>query len=265
MPQPAIFAVREEPGPDLPPDVHPTPELAVLVPTRNEAPNIEELLRRISAAVAGIPTDVVFVDDSDDDTPEVIRALAGRYGDSCRVSLIHRQGAQRTGGLGGAVVEGLRAAGAPWACVLDADLQHPPEVIPALLAAAERDRADLVIASRYCGRGRADGLGPVRAVISTGCGSAARLLFPLRLRGVTDPMSGFFLVRRSAVDPDGLRPRGFKILLEVLVRSRGLRTTEVGYNFAGRYAGTSKGSLREGLTYATSLGMLRLGRAPWHT
>jgi len=262
VPHPTTFALREDTGPGLPPDAQPTAELAVLVPTRNEAPNIEELLRRVSAAVAGIPAEIIFVDDSDDDTPVVIDALAGRQ-DGCRVSLIHRQGPQRTGGLGGAVVAGLRAVRAPWACVLDADLQHPPEVIPDLLAAAERDRADLVIASRYCGQGRADGLGPVRARISTACGSAARLLFPLRLDGVTDPMSGFFLVRRSAVDLDALRPRGFKILLELLVRSRGLRITEVGYAFAGRSAGESKGSLREGLTYAASLGVLRLGRAPW--
>ena len=219
MPHPATFALREDTGPGLPPDAQPAPELAVLVPTRNEAPNIEELLRRVSAAVAGIPAEIVFVDDSDDDTPVVIAALAGR--------------------------------------------QDPPEVIPDLLAAAEQDRADLVIASRYCGQGRADGLGPVRARISTACGSAARLLFPLRLGGVTDPMSGFFLVRRSAVDLDALRPRGFKILLELLVRGPGLRTTEVGYAFASRSAGESKGSLREGLTYARSLGALRLGRAPW--
>jgi dolichol-phosphate mannosyltransferase len=239
----------------------PAPTLAVLVPTRNEAANIEELLRRIAAAVTGIRTEIVFVDDSDDDTPVVIRTIAPRYsGRACQISLIHRRGGQRTGGLGGAVVDGLRAVSAPWACILDADLQHPPEVIPHLLAAAERDRADLAVASRYCGTGGADALGPVRALISTTCGSAAKLLFPVRLRGVTDPMSGFFLVRRSAVNLDELRPRGFKILLELLVRHGGLRPTEVGFTFADRHAGESKGSLREGLTYLGALGDLRLGR-----
>ena len=163
------------------------------------------------------------------------------------------------GGLGGAVVDGLRAVNAPWVCVLDADLQHPPEVVPRLLAAVVRDRADLAVASRYCGTGGADGLGPVRALISTACGSAAKLLFPVRLRGVTDPMSGFFLVRRAAVHLDELRPRGFKILLELLVRHGGLRTTEVAFTFANRHAGESKGSLREGLTYLGALGALRLG------
>jgi glycosyltransferase involved in cell wall biosynthesis len=254
------IAMREDAGRAVPPGVQPIPELAVLVPTRNEAADIEELRRRVSAAVTGIATEILF-DDSDDDTPAVIRTVARRRGGGpCQVSLIHRQGGQRTGGLGGAVVEGLRAVGAPWACVLDADLQHPPEVIPALVAAAERDGADLAIASRYCGEGRADGLGPLRALISAACRSAAKLLFPLRLRDVTDPMSGFFVVRPSAVDADELRPRGFKILLELLVRNRGLCTTEVAYAFAGRSAGESKGSLREGRTYARSLAVLRLGR-----
>jgi dolichol-phosphate mannosyltransferase len=260
VPNPTTFAMREDPGTASSPTVRPAAKLAVLVPTRNEAANIEELLRRISAAVAGVSTEVLFVDDSDDDTPAVVRGVARRGGGGCQVSLIHRRGGQRWGGLGGAVIDGLRVVGAPWVCVLDADLQHPPEVIPRLLAAAERERADLAVASRYCATGRADGLGPVRALLSTACGSAAKLLFPARLHGVTDPMSGFFLVRRSAVDLDELRPRGFKILLELLVRSGGLRTTEVGFAFADRHAGDSKGSFREGVTYVGSLGDLRLGR-----
>jgi len=258
LPNHTTFAMREHAGPVRSPAPQPVPKLAVLVPTRNEAANIEELLRRISAAVTGIPTEIVFVDDSDDDTPDVIRGVTRRR--ACCVSLIHRRDGQRTGGLGGAVVDGLGAAEAPWACVLDADLQHPPEVIPRLLAAAERDEADLAVASRYCGTGRADGLGPARALISTACGSAAKLLFPARLGGVTDPMSGFFLVRRSAIRLDELRPRGFKILLELLVRHGGLRTTEVPYTFADRHAGESKGTLREGLTYLGSLADLRLDR-----
>ncbi len=252
------IAVRKDSNPGTSPARPTPPELSVLVPTRHEAGNIEQLLRRVSAAVAGIPTEIVFIDDSDDHTPAVIRTVARRGGGgACQVSLIRRQGVQRTGGLAGAVVDGLRAARAPWVCVLDADLQHPPEVIPTLLAKAERDRADLVVASRYCEQGRADGLGPLRALISTASSSAARMLFPWRLRGVTDPMSGFFLVRPGAIDLDALRPRGFKILLELLVRCRALRRAEVGFAFADRHAGQSKGSLREGLSYLGSLCELR--------
>ena len=261
MPNHSTLAVREGTRPAPSRTGQPDPTLAVLVPTRNEAGNVEELLRRISTSVAHIPTQIIFIDDSHDATPDVIRAVARRGGGgACQVSLIHRQGSQRTGGLGGAVVDGLRAVSAPWACVLDGDLQHPPEVIPTMLAKAESEGADLAVASRYCGQGRSDGLGPVRALVSTACGSAAKLLFPIRLRGVTDPMSGFFLVRRSAVNLDELRPRGFKILLELLVRHGGLRSTEVGFAFADRRVGESKGTLREGLTYLAALGDLRLGR-----
>jgi glycosyltransferase involved in cell wall biosynthesis len=261
MPNHSTLTVREGTRPAPSRTGQPDPTLAVLVPTRNEAGNVEELLRCISTSVAHIPTQIIFIDDSHDTTPDVIRAVARRGGGgACQVSLIHRQGSQRIGGLGGAVVDGLRAVSAPWACVLDGDLQHPPEVIPTMLAKAESEGADLAVASRYCGQGRSDGLGPVRALISTACGSAAKLLFPVRLRGVTDPMSGFFLVRRSTVNLDELRPRGFKILLELLVRQGGLRSTEVGFAFADRRAGESKGTLREGLTYLAALGDLRLGR-----
>jgi dolichol-phosphate mannosyltransferase len=253
-------ALRGESDPAHPPVPQATPQLSVLVPTRNEVGNIEELLRRVAAAVADIPTEIVFIDDSDDLTPEVIRAVARRgSGGPCQVSLLHRRDAQRAGGLAGAVVDGLRAARAPWACVLDADLQHPPEVIPILLARAEREGVDLVVASRHCDQGGADGLGPTRSLISAASSSAARALFPQRLRGVTDPMSEFFLVRPGAVDLEALRPRGFKILLELLVRCDSLRHAEVGFTFADRHAEQSKGSLREGLNYLRLLGELRCG------
>jgi dolichol-phosphate mannosyltransferase len=148
---------------------HPTPpELSVLVPTRNEAANIEELLQRISTAVAGIPTEVVFIDDSDDATPDVIRTVAHRGdGGTCQVSLLRRQGrpANRRPGRGrrrrpprGPRTLGLRPRRGPSAS---------PEAIPRLLAKANRDRADLVVASRYCQQGRAEGLGLVRRLIST--------------------------------------------------------------------------------------------------
>ena len=98
--------------------------------------------------------------------------------------------------------------------------------------------------------------------------TAARMLFPRRLRGVTDPMSGFFLVRREALDLDALRPRGFKILLEILVRHPGLRAAEVSFTFGERHAGRSKASIREALRYlgaarAAALRPLRdRGRSP---
>ena len=139
---------------------------------------------------------------------------------------------------------------------MDADLQHPPAVIPDLLARAEADDVDMVVASRYC-RDGALNFGAGRALLSLASTNAARILFPRRLRRVSDPMSGFFLVRRSSVPLDRLRPRGFKILLEILVRARKLRVDEVPFEFGVRHSGESKASLAEGARYLRQLVALR--------
>jgi dolichol-phosphate mannosyltransferase len=156
------------------------------------------------------------------------------------------------------VLEGFRRARGDWLAVMDADLQHPPEVLADLFTTAGSAGADIVCATRNVGGGRRDGLGAARDLISKSFTTVARQAFPRRLRGVSDPMSGFFLVRRSAIDPDGLHPTGFKILLEILVRSPGLRRAEVAYEFAPRHAGDSKASLREGMVYLRHLARLRL-------
>jgi dolichol-phosphate mannosyltransferase len=141
---------------------------------------------------------------------------------------------------------------------MDADLQHPPAIVPRLLAAAEAGERDLVVATRFGDGGSDGGLGAARKLVSHGSAAVARLLFPRRLRAVSDPMSGFFIVRHSAVDPNELRPNGFKILLEILVRSSLPSVAEVPYVFAERRAGTSKASLREGGRFLTLLIRLRL-------
>ena len=176
------------------------------------------------------------------------------------IVLVPQSTSRRIGGLGGAVVQGLRVARAPWVCVMDADLQHPPELITALLEQAEARDLDLVVASRYCQPGERNGFGWARAMASRSSTTAARLLFPQRLRQVTDPMSGFFLVRRDAIAVDELRPRGFKILLEILVRNPGLRVAEVWFAFGERHAGRSKATIREGLRYLSLLARLRFAR-----
>ena len=229
--------------------------VSVIVPTLNEAANIEPLVDRL-ARVLPAGSEVIFVDDSDDETPAVIRSVQRRAGLTIR--LIHRPPQRRSGGLGGAVATGLEVAHSPWACVLDADLQHPPELIPRLLEQALRDGADLAIASRYRSTGVGFG-GPawLRSTLSRALVTATRMLFWRRLRGVTDPLSGFFLVHATAIDCRALRPRGFKILLEILVRHPHLRTTEVSFQLAPRYAGRSKASLREGMRYLVHLAALR--------
>jgi dolichol-phosphate mannosyltransferase len=143
---------------------------------------------------------------------------------------------------------------------MDADLQHPPELLPELIREARRSMVDVVIGSRYSTTGSVGKFAARRRCLSRGSALAAHVLFPRRLRGVSDPMSGFFLVRRSAVDVASLRPRGFKILLEILLRGGNLTTSEVPFHFGERQAGESKASLREGGRYVRQLIALRVGR-----
>jgi dolichol-phosphate mannosyltransferase len=233
-----------------------TPGISLVIPTFNESANITELLGQLSAVLPGqVRCEVIFVDDSTDDTPAVITEAARHS--RLAVSVMHREVPE--GGLGGAVAMGLRAAAAPWIVVMDADLQHPPALVPELVAAGERDGADLVVATRYAGGGSREGLsGGFRKLASGGSTLLAKTAFPRRLRHVSDPMSGFFAVRAAALNADVLRPLGYKILLELIVRCRLRRITEVPYQFQDRFAGESKASFAEGLRFLRHLMVLRL-------
>ncbi len=230
--------------------------LSIIVPTYNEAPNVAELVRRVAEAVEGIAAEIVFVDDSTDDTPDVIREIAASV--DIPVRLIHRD--EKTGGLGGAVVEGFRAAESDLCLVMDGDLQHPPEKIPEMLERFARGDVDVVIASRYAGgkttRGFAD---RTRVFVSTVSTAVTKAMFPVKLRDVTDPMTGFFLVDRRRIDLESIKPRGFKILLEILAR-RTFRVAEVPFDFGDRHAGESKASLRQGTHFLAQLAALRFGK-----
>lgn len=231
-------------------------QLTIIVPTFNEAPNIPELVARVSAAVEGIEAEIIVVDDSTDDTPAVVEDVARSA--TLPVRLIHR--AKRTGGLGGAVMAGLKAAAADACLVMDADLQHPPEKIPELYRRFIQGDVDVVIASRYAGGGTSGGLADrTRVLVSSASTALTKAMFPIRLHEVTDPMTGFFLIDRRAVDPATLMPRGFKILLEILAR-RALRIAEVPFDFAERHAGRSKASFRQGLHFLAQLTALRFGK-----
>ena len=245
------------------PGQRPEADVAVIVPTRNEAGNVAPLLARLDAALAARDAIVVFVDDSDDDTPT--RIVDSRAESALPVILRHRPPGERDGGLGGAVVEGMRLVSAKWVVVMDGDLQHPPDVVPQLLATAERG-FDLVVASRYTGAGDAGGLsGRGRVLVSLLCTWLVRMLFPRRLRAVSDPMSGFFAVRPAGLDLDRLRPTGYKILLEIVGRSRPLRTAEVPFAFQPRLSGDSKASAREGVRLLTQVLRLRTAAATRRT
>ena len=227
------------------------PWLSVVIPTYNEAANIGPLLTALRATLGTIPVEYVVVDDdSKDGTPAAALAAAPE------ARVIVRKGER---GLATAVVRGLREAQGTYVAVMDADFQHPPSAILAMLEKALDEDADLVIGSRYAVGGSQGNFGPARRAISWGAGLIGRLaLPPVRRFGLTDPMSGLFLVRRDKVDAGALRPAGYKILLEVLGRSPLERVVEVGYRFQDRRGGESKlgaGVMWQYLTHAVGLGL----------
>jgi glycosyltransferase involved in cell wall biosynthesis len=230
--------------------------LSVIVPTKNESGNVGPLIQRLSAAANGLRAEVIFVDDSTDNTPAAITEAAS----DCRlpVAMLHRAPERRGDGLGGAVRDGMSIARGEWVCVMDGDLQHPPELVPELLESATVSDAEIAIASRYADREKVLGLEKGRSFVSKLCIAAARVVFPRRLRNVSDPLSGFFLVRKGAVDALRLRPRGFKILLEILVRFPRLKVVEIPFVFRTRNSGKSKAALREGIRYLMLLSTLRV-------
>jgi len=228
----------------------------VIIPTFNEAPNVAELVRRLNEASLPTGSQILFVDDSSDDTPAEITA-ASRWSE-VPVRMIHRDNA--IGGLSGAVVEGMQAATTDWCVVMDGDLQHPPEMVPVLMETGSGTAADVVVASRHVGGGSNAGLsGVTRRVVSNGSIAVTRAMFPNRLRNCTDPMTGFFALRRSSIDVDSLQPRGFKILLEILARQR-LKVVEEPFIFGERHAGESKADLKQGFRFLRQLAALRFGR-----
>lgn len=227
--------------------------LSVVVPTYNEAENAVPLVQRVTTALAGVDFELILIDDSTDGTERVLRGLA--QGDP-RLRIVHRTGRR---GLASAVTEGIALAKGDVVCVLDADLQHPPEALPALREALEQTGADLAIASRYVPGGSYE-LTVRRRIVSRVATMLARTLLG-RARSVSDPLSGFFAFRRAVVDGVRLQPIGFKILLEILVRGRIARVVEVPYRFEARGAGESKLTPAQNLDYLRHLLTLSTVRA----
>lgn len=230
--------------------------ITVIVPTFNERDNVAELVRRVGAALDGRAAEILFIDDSSDATAAEVERVAADA--ALPVRVIHRS--ENIGGLGGAVVLGLAEAVGDICIVMDGDLQHPPELLPAMLGRFEQGDADVVAASRYIGGGDPRGLGTtMRFGVSRAATWLTKAMFPRRLARSTDPMTGFFLVDRRRLDVAALRPQGFKILLEILARSD-VRIAEVPMSFGARRNGTSKATLRQGTTFVAHLTRLRFGK-----
>ena len=223
----------------------PSTELSLIVPTYCESQNIATLIERVHQSLSGYSYELVVVDDnSPDGTSEIANSLSQQY----PVRVITRRNER---GLASAVVEGFKQARGEILGVIDADLQHPPEVVPELLENV-RSGADVVIASRYVEGGGSEGWSASRKIISKGSKLLAQVLLP-SARGIKDPLSGFFLLRREVIDGVELSPTGYKILLEVLVKGRASEIAEVPYIFRVRERGTSNLTGGEGIRYLKHL------------
>ena len=223
------------PGPETPQQAAGLLQLSVVVPTFNERDNVVALVRKLEAALQGIAWEVIFVDDnSPDGTSQVVRELA-RHDN--RVRCIRRIGRR---GLSGACIEGILASSAPYAAVMDADLQHDETQLPRMLALLQGGEAELVVGSRYIEGGSAASFDRQRAGASAFATEIAKRVLGVR---IADPMSGFFMIRRDrfeALAPQ-LSTQGFKILLDVVATARGeLKTIEIPYSFGARLHGESK-------------------------
>ena len=233
----------------MPPDNAPT--IAVIVPTFNERGNPGPLVEQVTAALGSVPFRIVFADDSTDRTTREIDDLARA---NPAVSLNHSPTRR---GLARAVVEVLDDRTEDTVVVMDGDLQHPPRIVPQLIAALD-DGADIAVASRYATGGHELGLsGPLRRLVSRESSRVASVMLPAARR-TSDPLSGFFAFRRAILAGATLQPVGFKILLEILVRSDASRVVDVPYTFDRRLRAASKASTLEGMRFLRHLLRLRV-------
>jgi dolichol-phosphate mannosyltransferase len=223
------------PSPENPRQTMGLPALSIVVPTFNERDNVAKLYRKLEAALTGITWEVVFVDDnSPDSTWSVVRDLARQDG---RVRCVRRIGRR---GLSGACIEGILASSAPFAAVMDADLQHDETQLPRMLSLLQSGQAELVVGSRYVEGGSADSFNKQRAGFSAFATSIAKRVLGV---AIADPMSGFFMIRRDRFEElaPKLSTQGFKILLDIVATGEGkLKTVEVPFTFGSRLHGESK-------------------------
>ncbi len=208
-------------------------KVSVVVPTYNEKSNLEPLTSQIDAALKGYDYEVLVVDDnSPDGTAEEAGILAARY----PLTVIRRQHER---GLGSAILRGFKEAKGNFIGVIDADLQHPPDVLTGLVKAIE-EGADIAVASRYARGGGIEEWPALRKTISR-----AATLLARPLTKVKDPMSGCFMLDRQVVEGKAFDARGYKLLLEILVKGNYQAVKEVPYMFRSRHSGKSKLGWRE--------------------
>lgn len=227
-------------------------DCTIIPATYNEAQNVLPLVKAIRAALrqTKLTYEILFIDDSTDETPRLLRMLSKKFKE---IRFIHRPPQYRTG-LATAFTTGFHFAKGDIICCMDADLQHPPELIPKLVTALKKNiGVNLAIASRHVIGGSVEGLGIwYRKFASNASKILTYLLLPLT-RKTKDPMSGFFAFRRNILRKRTLQPTGFKILVEMLVRIKDVAVVDIPMQMRKRFAGTTKASLKQGLAFLKHL------------
>jgi dolichol-phosphate mannosyltransferase len=227
--------------------------LSLVVPTYNEAVNIKPFLQRIRTVLdptLGSRYEVIVVDDnSPDETWKVAADVQAGYP---QLVVLRRE---QERGLSSAVVRGWQVARGDVLATINADFQHPPELLPEMLELVQS--ADLVIASRLSSAGSFGEMPWPRQLLSRGAQRAGQLLVPRIFSRVSDPLSGYYLLRRAAIEGIELRPTGFKTLIEVLARGRITTIAECGYAMQKRRFGQSNARLRHWMEYLVHLKRLR--------
>jgi dolichol-phosphate mannosyltransferase len=233
--------------------------LSLIVPTYNESRNLEELLRQLTAVLEPCLAGEYEILVVDDDSPDGTWAVAMRLSERWPAVRVMRRRSEK--GLSTAVIRGWQAARGETLAVIDADLQHPPEVLARLWEAIQAG-ADLAVASRHTEGGGVSDWSALRRLLSRGAQLLGLALLPSVVGRVSDPMSGYFMLRRAAIAGAELSPLGYKILIEVLGRGRIRTISEVGYVFRERLAGESKVTARLYADYLRHLLRLRLATLP---
>ncbi|MGM3305235.1 glycosyltransferase [Anabaena sp. WFMT] len=248
-----VLKISEYPPVDVTVD-HPI-FLSLVIPTYKERDNIENVVNILShlldEAIPGNYELIVVDDDSPDRTWEVAQSLIPDYP---QLRVMRREEER---GLSSAVIRGWQAATGRVLGVIDGDLQHPPEVLTQLLGKIE-DGADLALASRHVDGGGVSSWSVIRRFLSRGAQVLGLIILPGVLGRVSDPMSGYFMVRRSAIANATLNPVGYKILLEVIGRGKVGEIAEAGYVFRERTEGESKVTWKQYLEYIHHLVRLRV-------
>ena len=232
---------------------------SLIIPTYNECKNVKTIVEKLSLLLDGnIPGNyelIVVDDNSPDRTWEVALSLTPEYP---QLRVMRRE---KERGLSTAVIRGWQAARGEVLGVIDADLQHPPETLLQLLAEIKRG-ADLAAASRHVAEGGVSDWSIVRRFLSRGAQILGLIILPKAISRVSDPMSGYFMVRRSAIAGKLMNPLGYKILIEVLGRGDIRWIGEVGYVFQERQEGESKVTSKQYIEYLRHLLILRFARWP---